>query len=210
MEKVLNETSVRTANNFGINDIKIDLQQPEIKEFENSMIISDEIDKLDISISDSISNDFVPNRIGLEIPKNYGIDITVPKGTNIKNAVLLNFEFDEDNMTLIDEIKINLEENSSANFIIKYSSNNCENSNCKKYKNCSKVSEISSDYESQSNFHFLKQTIHAKENSKSKIVIANWQVILFAVCSIFIATILGTLGIILVRKAKVVKKECVK
>ena len=173
MEKVLNETSVRTANNFGINDIKIDLQQPEIKEFENSMIISDEIDKLDISISDSISNDFVPNRIGLEIPKNYGIDITVPKGTNIKNAVLLNFEFDEDNMTLIDEIKINLEENSSANFIIKYSSNNCENSNCKKYKNCSKVSEISSDYESQSNFHFLKQTIHAKENSKSKIVIAN-------------------------------------
>jgi hypothetical protein len=76
-------------------------------------------------------------------------------------------------MTLIDEIKINLEENSSANFIIKYSSNNCENSNCKKYKNCSKVSEISSDYESQSNFHFLKHTIHAKENSKSKIVIAN-------------------------------------
>ena len=40
MEKyTLNQTPVRTAKNFGINDINLELEIPQIKEFCNAMII---------------------------------------------------------------------------------------------------------------------------------------------------------------------------
>ena len=50
MEKyTLNKTPVRTANNFGINDINIELEDFDKKEFENVMIITSEMDKIEIN-----------------------------------------------------------------------------------------------------------------------------------------------------------------
>ena len=47
MQKViLNPTPVRTSENYGINDLKVDLKIPKVKNFENYTIISSDVDKL--------------------------------------------------------------------------------------------------------------------------------------------------------------------
>ncbi len=152
MEKyILNNTPIRTANNFGINDITVEMEKPIVKNFENVTIIGEELNLIELNNNDSnINNENIKSRIGLEIRQNYCVDITVPKGTCIEKPIEIDFDFDEDNLVLIDNIKITLEENSKADFNFKYISNNDER-----------------------NFHYLKQEIFAEKNSSSNISITN-------------------------------------
>ena len=152
MEKyTLNKTPVRTANNFGINDINIELEDFNKKEFENVMIITSEMDKIEIKdlLISFIGKDLT-SRIGLELEKNYGLTITVPKGTILKEPVIINIDFDDDNYYLVDNIKIVLEEASYAEFILRYNSEEETNS-----------------------IHYLKQETILEKGSKAKIIIAN-------------------------------------
>ncbi len=147
----LNNTPIRTANNFGINDVNLELEIPRVKEFENVMIITPEMDKLEISdIFMGVSKNNVTSKIGLNINKNYGLTITVPKGNIIENPVIINCDFDDENAVLIDNIKIILEESSEAKFILRYNGE-----------------------EKIESMHYLKQETIAQKNSKAKIVIAN-------------------------------------
>ena len=53
----LNETTVRTSVNYGINNIKVEFDLPDEnkqKTFENFSISTDEIDKMNIKISDEV------------------------------------------------------------------------------------------------------------------------------------------------------------
>ncbi len=151
MEKMtLNDTPVRTAKNFGINDITLDIEIPEIREFNNCMIISYESDSFKMSdLFMGVSKKKITTKIGLELNKNYGITLTVPEGVNIEKPIILDFDLDEENSVLIDNIKIVMEKNSEADFILKYNTNE---SKC---------------------FHYLKQETILKENSKCSITIAN-------------------------------------
>lgn len=212
MEKItLNKAPVRTSNNYGINDITLELEIPMIKQFQNitmmcydfddvkveninlneiktdkvSSMINlkgeyssksnskehnlDEINPNEVNSNEVNSNEVNPNevnsseinsseinsgemssRIGLNLQQNYGIKITIPKNTIVKSPIVLEFSFDEDNKTLVDNIKIKYEENSEATFIIKY------------------VSESEDEQ-----FHYLKNEVQMEKNSRGNILIAN-------------------------------------
>lgn len=148
---VLNPTKARTSNNYGINDITLDLDLPEekdLQEFQNVSVVSDELDKL--RFENIRETKAMSSKIGLNIKQNYGMKITVLKNTTIKNPIIIEFNLDEDNNTLVDNIKINFEKNSNAKFIIKYASDGNEKG-----------------------FHYLKNEINMEENSVGKVIIAN-------------------------------------
>lgn len=148
MEKItLNNTPVRTSNNYGINDITLEFETPIIKNFENFTIISSEQDKFSV---EKINNDKLDSRIGLNLQQNFGIKISVNKNTYIKEPIIIEYYFDEDNNNLVDNIKIDYGENSDAVFIIKY---------------------LTDSEEKQ--FHYLKNEVHMEKNSKGKVIIAN-------------------------------------
>lgn len=146
----INSTPVRTSNNFGINDITVELDIPEVREFNNVMIMSYEDDKIEISdLISGMPRIKMVSRIGLELSKNYGLTLTIPENVTINQPIVLDFDFDEDNKALIENIKIVMEKNSIADFILKYKSND------EKY------------------FHYLKQETVLKEDSKCTISIIN-------------------------------------
>ena len=123
----LNETTVRTSVNYGINNIKVEFDLPDEnkqKTFENFSISTDEIDKMNIKISDEDNEKEFGSKIGLSFKKYKKIVIDIPDNTEIKNTVLLDFLFNEDNNYLVDNIKINIGKNAKANFIIHYYSDN--------------------------------------------------------------------------------------
>ena len=146
MEKyILNKTPLRTTSNFKINDIKLELELPKKYLFHSFEI--EENNNLNIEINENGKG--FTSKIGLEFNSSYDINITVPKGTIIKNPIYLTYDFAEDD-NLIDHIKIVYEENSEANFIIKYES-----------------------LSNSSNFHHLKEEVIGKPNSIGKITILN-------------------------------------
>lgn len=146
----INSTPVRTSNNFGINDITVELDIPEVREFNNVMIMSYEDDKIEISdLISGMPRIKMVSGIGLELSRNYGLTLTIPENVTINQPIVLDFDFDEDNKALIENIKIVMEKNSIADFILKYKSND------EKY------------------FHYLKQETVLKEDSKCTISIIN-------------------------------------
>ena len=133
MEYRLNSTPVRTSNNYGINDILLDLDMKEYKEFSKF-----KIDGIDYKEYD---RDMFTSRIGLSFNRCHRLDIKVEKDSNVKIIY-------DDNKDLIDEIFIELNENTDSNIIIKYASKN----------------DI---------FHHLKLIINGRKNSHSNISIIN-------------------------------------
>lgn len=106
MKYVLNETPIRTSNNFKINDFIVDLD-----------IKKDNFSKYEISninYNESIKDNF-NSKIGLKDDKYLNIDIDAKDNIMIKNT------FDESNY-LVSQININLKENINSNIIILYKS----------------------------------------------------------------------------------------
>ena len=148
----LNKTPTKTSVNYGINNIKLDLDIPKHKKFENMSIYTSELDKMDIDIIDS-AHGIKPelnSKIGLKFKQYEQINITIPENTTVRNPVLLDFLFDEESDYLVDNIQITMKPNSNASFILHY----CNDSQNKF-------------------FHNLKQTTILEENSQANIVIAN-------------------------------------
>ena len=123
----LNETPVRTAKNFRINNIKIEnIEVPEvIPVFENVTIIGD-TSKIDIE----------QNTINTDTNLIYGLsdELTKQVKTRANQKIRLNinkekaeaevdFKFDDKNSVLIDNIEITANENTKSTVIIKYTSN---------------------------------------------------------------------------------------
>jgi len=146
MEKyVLNETPVRTTSNFKINDIKVDLDLPKDLLFHNFDIIGD-TSKLEIT---TIEGKSLNSKIGLTFDKSLDLSIKVKKGVIIENPIYITYNFRE-NDNLISNIKIDLEEDSKANFIFKYKS-----------------------LTNGKNFCHIKEVITGNKNSRANITILN-------------------------------------
>ena len=147
----LNTTPVRTSKNYDINDIKLDLEIPQYKKFDNISVYTDDLEKVEINIKESYKNSSeLKTKIGLNFKQYEKISITVPENYNVKEPIILDYLFDEDNNYLVDEVEINMEKNSKATFILHY---------CEEEKN--------------KYFHQLKQITKMKENSHANITIAN-------------------------------------
>ncbi len=113
MKYILNETPVRTSNNFRINDLTLDLN---IEEKELSKVYIKGIE-----VKTIIKNDF-NSRINLQHNKYNFIGLNIFKDSNIEINSNLETNY------LVDQIDINLKENTTSNFIIKYSGEGYHNS----------------------------------------------------------------------------------
>ena len=125
----LNETPVRTSKNFNINNIKIeDINIPEIiEEFNNVYIIKE---SENIEISSDTKNTELTYGLG-----NYWTNLVNEK-SNCKLKIIaqdkkenknqINFNLNEEDRTLFENIEIELKENSKSTIILKYETENNE------------------------------------------------------------------------------------
>lgn len=134
----LNETPVRTAKNFRINNIKLEnIEIPEvIPGFENVTITGDtskidieqNADNIDINLAYGLSEELA---VQVKAQANQKIKLNI-KGTqnekskteNLEKAEAeIDFKFDDENSVLVDDIEITATENTKSTVVIKYTSN---------------------------------------------------------------------------------------
>lgn len=122
----LNETPVRTARNFNINNIKLDeINIPEkIDLFYNTDILV-ETEKIKVDMQNTNPN--IVYGVGKELidqvknKSNYCLKIVID--SKINKNMFLNFELDNENKNLLENIEIIANENSKATIYIKYKAN---------------------------------------------------------------------------------------
>lgn len=147
MKYTLNKLHEKTTNNFKINDITLELELPIINKFHDYEIESNELDKIVFEIKEV--DEEVNTKIGLTLPKQKVINITIPKFVEVKDPIIITYNF-KDNDTLVDTLNIKYEESSSADIILKYKS--LDNGN---------------------HFHHYKEVLVNEKNSKGSISIIN-------------------------------------
>lgn len=154
MNKVkLNETPVRTSRNFNINNIKLEnIEIPEnIPTFENVAIIGD-TSKINIEQNTSNIelvyglNEFFTNQVKMQ--SNQRLNLTIDSKENSETQI--DFNFDDENFVLLDDIEIVTNKNTKSTIIIKYTSN-----------------------EEIEGFHNGIIRVNAKENSNLNIILVN-------------------------------------
>lgn len=156
MLKTLNETPVRTSVNYGLNDVKLELDVETLNNranqsiFDNLSFETEELEKINVDIDDSNKEEFT-SRIGLNFSSSKKILIEVPAFTELKMPVVIDCLFDEDNQILIDNVEIKMGKNSKAVFLLHYNS----------------------DVDSTEYFHQLNQITKLEENSEATIIISN-------------------------------------
>ena len=126
----LNSTPVRTKSWLDINDISInDIEVKDNKEFrninlqhkENGIIIKKFTDENQLPMNKEfiygVNKELISEG---EKDFNVGYIITIEKGIKLEEPIIIEFNMDKENDSLIDNIFINCEENSKANIIINY------------------------------------------------------------------------------------------
>lgn len=128
----LNKTPVRTKKWLNINDISLgELNIGEIKEFNNIELTTNingvNIQRLEHNSLSPIYKEFVYGASEQLIKQgqkefNAGYLITIDKNSNINEPIIIDFGFNKENNTLVDNIIVVGEEDSKASIIIKYRS----------------------------------------------------------------------------------------
>ena len=149
----VNETPVRTSKSFNINNIKIseDIFSNKIPEFNNVEIVNN-------STKVSIENEKTPVELkyGLgeslttEVEKNSNQNYKITIDSKTNKETLINFDLDKNNASLVENIDITANEDTTATLIIKYET----------------LNEIIS-------YHNGIIKLNAKHNSKINIIIVN-------------------------------------
>lgn len=128
----LNETPVRTARNFRINNMKLEnIEVPEvITSFENVTIIGDtskinieqNADNTNTDLVYGLSNELT-NQVKHGANQKIKLNINNTQNKKEKTEAEIDFKFDDENAALIDNIEITANENTKSTVIIKYTSN---------------------------------------------------------------------------------------
>lgn len=171
----LNETPVRTARNFNCNNIVLkDLDIPENYEKFNSVKM--DLDTSKINVEEKIENKKLTYGLGEllenQIKENSNKTIKLVVNGKSKKESVISFDFNKENINLVENIEILAEENSSANIFIKYSSSedgNCENAGCENII-CTKSN---TQQNLQSYYHNGIIRLIAKANSNIKVTVIN-------------------------------------
>ena len=145
---ILNKTPVRTSKNFGINEIDLKLENT-IKEFDNITILGD-TEKFSITDETSVLNLMYGIGKEDEIQKLANQKKRITISGKEEKELYLDFEFNEENKNLVDDIEIDVLENSNATIYIKY------------------ISDNTNEY-----YHNGAIRVIAKENSKINLCIVN-------------------------------------
>lgn len=122
MENIkLNDTPIRTSRNFNINNIKIgNINIPQKKEDFKNIALKGENLKIDNNTSD-IKLDYGLGEIFTNQVKeqsNQKLKLTIDREQNKETQI--EFQFDNENKTLIEDIEIIAKENTKSTIIIKY------------------------------------------------------------------------------------------
>ena len=122
---IINNTPVRTSKNFGINNIELKLfEMPKRREEFNNITISGE--SQDFDIINEVSR--VPLVYGLgeelenQVYENSNRDIKIEVSSNKKKNLYIEYNFDKENTSLIDNIEIIAKPSSQGTIYIKYMS----------------------------------------------------------------------------------------
>ena len=120
MEKLkVNDTPVRTARNFKINNIEVELDLPEkIAEFKNVEIINDK-SVIDNEVSNT-SLTYGTGKILEELNYETANSKVRIQTSNKKEDIIIRYNFDDNNVNLINQIEIIA--NGDTNVIIEYKS----------------------------------------------------------------------------------------
>lgn len=149
----LNETPVRTSRNFNINNIKLkDINIPaDIREF-NNVNITNNSSKINISseVRDISLTYGVGEVLINQLKENCNKKLNLQVDCLQNKEVIIDFDFNSDNDTLLEHVEIVTSENSKSTIILKYSSHDD-----KKY------------------WHNGLLKVYANKNSEVNIVIAN-------------------------------------
>ena len=125
MDIILNETPIRTAKNYAINNIKLEnIEIPEnVKQFDG-LDFSGDVDKFEILEINKFSEFKYGNGKILEdqIKEKSNKTISINAVENKTRELQLNYEFSEENKDLIENLEINLKDRSSSTVILKYKS----------------------------------------------------------------------------------------
>ena len=118
----LNNTPVRTAKNFGINNIIIeeDTISKKFQEFDNVYTLLPEGVRVEEATSDfTLEYGIAPEKLE-EVKQNANNMEKLIIEKKITEPIEIRAEFDEDNLSLIQNVEIIAEENTKANVILKY------------------------------------------------------------------------------------------
>lgn len=120
---VLNETPVRTSRNFNINNIKLeDIDIPEKINFFGNLDIFIESEKINVDYQNT--NPKITYGVGEEfinqVKNRSNCSLKILIDTKVNKELILNFELDERNNNLLENIEITANENSKATVYIKY------------------------------------------------------------------------------------------
>lgn len=171
----VNETPVRTSRNFNINNIKLDnIDLPSIiSKFENTQIINNDSK---VKIENVTSPMHLSYGLGDELTgqvangANQKINLTIDSKTN--KEIQINFNFDDNNKVLLEDIEITANEATSETIIIKY---NSESKGTHLFKECPQFDShaINSSSQTVSAFHNGIIRVNAKQDSVLNIIIVN-------------------------------------
>lgn len=153
----LNETPVRTSRNFNINNIKIkDVEIPEVIEEFKNIKISDSC-KIDSNISNYDLQYGIGSKLIEQVKNSANNKLRLVIEAKANNQIEIDYEFDEDNLNLVEDIEIIANEGSKTNIILKYRSQECRGEHCS----------------SEEYFHNAVIRVLAKENSNLNISLVN-------------------------------------
>lgn len=118
----LNETPVRTSRNFNINNIKIkDVEIPEvIEEFKNIKILDSY--KIDSNVSNYDLQYGIGSKLIEQVKNSANNKLRLVIEAKANNQIEIDYEFDENNLNLVEDIEIIANEGSKADIILKYKS----------------------------------------------------------------------------------------
>jgi Fe-S cluster assembly protein SufD len=129
----LNKTPVRTKSWLNVNDLTLkDYKAPEIGNFNNDKVTGNDLEGVTIEKLNK-GNVFPLNKKFIygvsdeivdqgEFDFNKGYIVSIAKNAKVEEPIILEFNMDKDNSTLVDNILIVGEEESKAKVIIKYNS----------------------------------------------------------------------------------------
>lgn len=176
----LNETPVRTSRNFNINNIKLEnIDVPEnVQPFENMTITGEKLEidnntsniKLTYGLSEYFTN---------QVKEQANQKIKLEISTKTTTSPMVEFKFDEENLSLVEDIEIVANENTKSTVIIKYLSdenieayhNGIIRVDAKKDSNVNVI--IVNLMNSQSN-NFMSIENNLEENSKVKYTVVDF------------------------------------
>ena len=149
----LNETPMRTSKNYGINNIKLEnINIPtKINEFSGCEINGDIENVLENAEIDNTQIKYgVGNILVEQVTNSSNKKIKIVSDKNENKETQIDFNFDSENMCLVDNVEIIAEKNTNKTIILKYESK-----------------------DSVEHFHNGIIRLFAKENSKIDIIIVN-------------------------------------